>query len=83
MHYDSTLNGIYKNDPVMKKIDGVNQYSLIPVNTKMSALDIQTLNQMYPCYEGCDQCDPCDPCVSDVDQGKICFKIISTSLYGC
>ena len=76
MHYDSTLNGIYKHDPVMKKKDG----SLIPINKEMSVLDIQTLNQMYPCYQGCDQCDPC---VSDVDQGKICFKIISTSLYGC
>ena len=64
MHYDSTLNGIYKNDPVMKKKDG----SLIQINKEMSQLDFKTLNEMYPCYQGCN---------SGVDQGNIRFRIIS------
>ena len=55
MQYDSRLNG-YFNDPVLKKKDG----SLIPPNKKMSRLDIQTLNKMYPCFQGCN---------SGVDQG--------------
>ena len=47
MHYDGTLGNRFPiNNPVMKdKITGKS----IGVNTKLSPLDIEKLNQMYPC----------------------------------
>ena len=47
-HYDSTVNGLFP-DSIMKKKDG----SIIEVNKKMSDIDIQTLNKMYPCQQSC------------------------------
>ena len=53
MHYDSYGNGFFDpaNGPAMVKLDG----SIIEPNTKMSDLDIVTLNKMYPCENSCDQ----------------------------
>ena len=47
MHYDGTLRGMVStNQPIMKdKKTGES----IPVNRKMSFLDIEKLNKMYPC----------------------------------
>ena len=50
MHYDSYGNGAFVR-PAMVKLDG----SIIEPNTKMSDLDIATLNKMYPCENSCDQ----------------------------
>ena len=50
MHYDSYGNGFFIN-PAITKLDG----SIIEANTKMSDLDIITLNKMYPCENACDQ----------------------------
>ena len=50
MHYDSYGNGFFRN-PAITKLDG----SIIEANTKMSDLDIVTLNKMYPCENECDQ----------------------------
>ena len=50
MHYDSHGNGFFR-DPAITKLDG----SIIALNTKMSDLDIQTLNKMYPCDVSCDE----------------------------
>ena len=50
MHYDSYGNGHFRN-PAIVKLDG----SIIEPNTKMSDLDIVTLNKMYPCENSCDQ----------------------------
>ena len=50
MHYDSFGNGVFRN-PAIVKLDG----SIIEPNTKMSDLDIVTLNKMYPCENSCDQ----------------------------
>ena len=50
MHYDSFGNGVFRS-PAMVKLDG----SIIEPNTKMSELDIATLNKMYPCQNSCDQ----------------------------
>ena len=45
MHYDGTLRGWF-DSPIMKdKITGQG----IKINKKMSPLDIEKLNQMYPC----------------------------------
>ena len=49
MHYDSYGNGAFVR-PAMVKLDG----SIIEPNTKMSDLDIATLNKMYPCENSCD-----------------------------
>ena len=49
MHYDSYCNGAFTS-PAMVKLDG----SIIEPNTKMSDLDIITLNKMYPCENSCD-----------------------------
>ena len=49
MHYDSFGNGHF-NKPAIVKLDG----SIIKPNTKMSDLDIATLNKMYPCENSCD-----------------------------
>ena len=49
MHYDSYGNGAFAR-PAMVKLDG----SIIEPNTKMSDLDIATLNKMYPCENSCD-----------------------------
>ena len=48
MHYDSFGNGVFMN-PAIVKLDG----SIIEPNTKMSDLDILTLNKMYPCENSC------------------------------
>ena len=48
MHYDSYGNGVFIN-PAIVKLDG----SIIEPNTKMSDLDILTLNKMYPCENSC------------------------------
>ena len=50
MHYDSYGNGNFRN-PAILKLDG----SIIEPNTKLSELDIRTLNGMYPCEKSCDQ----------------------------
>ena len=50
MHYDSYGNGFFRT-PAITKLDG----SIIEANTKMSNLDIITLNKMYPCKNECDQ----------------------------
>ena len=50
MHYDSYGNGHF-NKPAIVKLDG----SIIKPNTKMSDLDIVTLNGMYPCDNSCHQ----------------------------
>ena len=57
MHYSSTVNGLFP-DPVIKQKDG----SLIQGNTKMSDIDIKTLNKMYPCV---------DICRSDIEKGNL------------
>ena len=46
MHYDSLLGGLLSN-PIMKNITGES----IGINKEMSQLDIQKLNQMYPCKQ--------------------------------
>ena len=56
-HYDSTVNGLFP-DSIMKKKDG----SIIEVNKKMSDIDIQTLNKMYPCQQSCG---------SDINKGTL------------
>ena len=50
MHYDSYGNGVFRN-PAMVQLNG----SIIEPNTKMSELDIATLNKMYPCENLYDQ----------------------------
>ena len=50
MHYDSHGNGHFKK-PAIVKLDG----SIIKPNTKMSDLDVITLNKMYPCENSCHQ----------------------------
>ena len=50
MHYDSYGNGAFTS-PAMVKLDG----SIIEPNTKMSDLDILTLNGMYPCENSYNQ----------------------------
>ena len=46
MHYDGTLGGRFRRNPII-----VDKFSgrAIEVNKKMSHLDIQKLNKMYPC----------------------------------
>ena len=45
MHYDGTLQGFFQN-PIMKdKRTGKS----IGINTELSKIDIQKLNEMYPC----------------------------------
>ena len=46
MHYDSLLGGSLR-DPIMKTITGES----IGINKEMSKLDIEKLNQMYPCKQ--------------------------------
>ena len=46
MHYDGTLGGRFESNPIMKdKRTGKS----IGVNREMSSIDIQKLNEMYPC----------------------------------
>jgi len=48
MHYDGLLGGVLpESDPIMKNITG----GSIGINKKMSQLDIQKLNKMYPCKQ--------------------------------
>ena len=45
MHYDGTLRGSFGSPIMTDKITGQG----IKINKKMSKLDIEKLNQMYPC----------------------------------
>ena len=45
MHYDGTLRGWFGSPIMTDKITGES----IGVNREMSPLDIEKLNQMYPC----------------------------------
>ena len=45
MHYDGTLRGRFRDPIIVDKLTGKG----IEINRKMSALDIQKLNEMYPC----------------------------------
>ena len=45
MHYDGTLRGWFRSPIMTDKITGKS----IGVNREMSPLDIEKLNQMYPC----------------------------------
>ena len=45
MHYDGTLRGRFRSPIITDKITGKS----IGVNREMSPLDIEKLNQMYPC----------------------------------
>ena len=49
MHYDGLLRGFFpKRNPIMKdKITGLS----IGINRQMSKLDIEKLNEMYPCKQ--------------------------------
>ena len=45
MHYDGTLRGRFTDPIIVDNLTGKG----IEVNRNMSALDIQKLNEMYPC----------------------------------
>ena len=45
MHYDGTLRGFFSTPIMTDKATGKS----IGVNRKMSPIDIQKLNKMYPC----------------------------------
>ena len=45
MHYDGTLRGLVRDPIIVDKLTGKG----IEINRKMSPLDIQKLNEMYPC----------------------------------
>jgi len=45
MHYDGTLRGYFSHPVMTDKRTGKG----IEINRKMSSLDIQKLNKMYPC----------------------------------
>ena len=45
MHYDGTLRNRFRDPIIVDKLTGKG----IEINRKMSALDIQKLNEMYPC----------------------------------
>ena len=47
MHYDGTLRGNFPNPIIVDKLTG----KTIEVNRKMSPLDIEKLNEMYPCKQ--------------------------------
>ena len=49
MHYDGLLRGFFPtSNPIMKdKITGLS----IGINREMSKLDIEKLNEMYPCKQ--------------------------------
>ena len=47
MHYDGTLGGFFSTPIMTNKTTGKS----IGVNRKMSSLDIQKLNKMYPCKQ--------------------------------
>ena len=49
MHYDGLLNGLFdRSNPIIK--DAITG-EIIGTNRKMSKLDIQKLNEMYPCKQ--------------------------------
>ena len=52
MHYDGTLRGRFVQPIMTDKITGKG----IPVNKEMSPLDIQKLNEMYPCKQTASVC---------------------------
>lgn len=45
MHFDGTLRGLFSNPVMTDKLTGEG----IGLNKEMSPLDIQKLNEMYPC----------------------------------
>ena len=45
MHYDGTLRGRFPSPIIVDRLTG----NGIEVNKEMSPLDIQKLNEMYPC----------------------------------
>lgn len=47
MHYDGTMRGFFANPIMTEKITG----NSIGINKKLSPLDIQKLNKMYPCKQ--------------------------------
>ena len=47
MHYDGTLRGFFSKPIMTEKITGKS----IGINRKLSDLDIQKLNMMYPCKQ--------------------------------
>ena len=47
MHYDGTLRGFFSTPIMTDKTTGKS----IGVNMKMSSMDIQKLNKMYPCKQ--------------------------------
>ena len=69
MHYDSYGNGFFRN-PAIVKFDG----SIIEPNTKMSNLDIVTLNKMYPCENACDQTNVQGKSFFSLDPNPIFFR---------
>ena len=49
MHYDGLLRGLFpKSNPIIKD---AKTGEIIGINRKMSKLDIQKLNEMYPCKQ--------------------------------
>ena len=52
MHYDGTLRGYFSTPIMTDKITGIS----IGVNREMSPLDINKLNQMYPCKSSVSGC---------------------------
>ena len=47
MHYDGTLRGFFLHPIMVDKLTGKS----IEVNRKMSPIDIEKLNKMYPCKQ--------------------------------
>ena len=45
MHYDGTLRGFFRTPIMRDKTSGKS----IEINREMSSMDIDKLNQMYPC----------------------------------
>ena len=58
MHYDGLLRGLVsKSNPIIK--DAITG-EIIGINTELSKLDIEKLNEMYPCKQ----------------QGPVCGKFL-------
>ena len=62
MHYDGTLRGFFSKPIMTNKVTGKS----IGVNRKMSPMDIQKLNKMYPCKSSC---------------GKFCLFYVTVPLH--
>ena len=72
MHYDGTLRGHFSKPIMTDKKTGKS----IEVNKKMSKLDIEKLNKMYPCKSSDSMCtDSClDACARTLMHGNVCGK---------